>query len=871
MRTLIFILCALVASLQTGFGSTDSQDAAALRALMSEWQSPPPSWGTTDDPCETPWEGVSCKDSRVTILKLSTMGIKGTLSADIGTLSELTILDLSFNSELGGRLNPLIGNLTKLTTLILAGCSFNGSIPDELGSLQNLSYLALNSNQFTGKIPSSMGKLSNLYWFDIADNQISGPLPVSNEREPGLDLLHQAKHFHFNKNNLSGSIPEKLFHLNMTLFHVIFDGNTLTGRIPDSICLVRTIMVLVIQSGGLSGKVPEALFSFPQLQQVILDYNHFNGTLQLGTSVSKQLNLVSFINNNLSELVTGGYTESLILVGNPLCNQSSNKKYCTRSQQSPVPYSTSVVNCGSNLCPPDQSPSPQSCSCAYPFQGVMYFIAPLVRDVSNRTLFQELEKKLETVLDLTPGSVFLQNVSFNNDFYMQIYVKIFPSSGMYFSRSEIQDIGFDLSNQTFKAPSSFGPYYFIAFTYPFPAVEGRSTMSVGLKIGIAACCALLVIGLLVVTIYALRQRRRAERAIERSKAFGSWTRSGEENSDAPQLKGARWFSYEELRRCTNNFSVSNEIGSGGYGKVYRGMLPGGPIVAIKRAQQGSTQGALEFKTEIELLSRVHHKNLVSLVGFCFDQGEQMLVYEFVPNGTLRESLSGKSGILLDWRRRLRIALGSARGLAYLHELADPPIIHRDVKSSNILLDENLNAKVADFGLSKLISDDEKGHVSTQVKGTMGYLDPEYYLTQQLTDKSDVYSFGVVMLEMITAKQPIVKGKYIVREVKMAIDASDEESYGLKELMDPVIQIATNLIGFRKYTELALRCLEELAADRPTMSDVVKEIEMLLQSNGLSTHSQSASSSTISGSRKDPSEGAFDYSGAYSFSAKPEPK
>ncbi|KAG6472127.1 hypothetical protein ZIOFF_069584 [Zingiber officinale] len=233
MRTLIFILCALVASLQTGFGSTDSQDgletgvdvshlpftAAALRALMSEWQSPPPSWGTTDDPCETPWEGVSCKDSRVTILKLSTMGIKGTLSADIGTLSELTIL-------------------------ILAGCSFNGSIPDELGSLQNLSYLALNSNQFTGKIPSSMGKLSNLYWFDIADNQISGPLPVSNEREPGLDLLHQAKHFHFNKNNLSGSIPEKLFHLNMTLFHVIFDGNTLTGRIPDSICLVRTIMVL---------------------------------------------------------------------------------------------------------------------------------------------------------------------------------------------------------------------------------------------------------------------------------------------------------------------------------------------------------------------------------------------------------------------------------------------------------------------------------------------------------------------------------------------------------------------------------------------------------------------------------------------------
>lgn len=173
------------------------------------------------------------------------------------------------------------------------------------------------------------------------------------------------------------------------------------------------------------------------------------------------------------------------------------------------------------------------------------------------------------------------------------------------------------------------------------------------------------------------------------------------------------------------------------------MLSNGQVVAIKRAQQGSMQGGLEFKTEIELLSRVHHRNLVGLVGFCFEQGEQMLVYEFMPNGTLRESLSGKplylptlvvsstesteiqtmliagkSGIHLDWRRRLRITLGSARGLTYLHELADPPIIHRDVKSTNILLDENLTAKVADFGLSKLVSDSQKGHVSTQVKGTL---------------------------------------------------------------------------------------------------------------------------------------------------------
>ncbi|WOK95894.1 putative leucine-rich repeat receptor-like protein kinase [Canna indica] len=955
-----FFLLAFTVCLRTSSASTNQQDAAALRSLMNEWQNTPPSWGTTDDPCGTPWEGVSCSDSRVTALKLSTMSIKGTLSADIGTLAELKTLDFSYNNELGGPLIPNIGNLLKLTTLIVAGCSFSGTIPDALGSLRNLTYLALNSNKFTGSIPASLGKLSNLYWFDIADNQLTGTLPISTETEPGLDQLLQTKHFHFNKNQLQGSIPENLFSSSMTLLHVLFDGNKFTGKFPASICLVQTIEVLrldrnelsgpvpsninnltkinelnlannkltglmpnltgmenlnyvdlsnntfdptespawftelqsltalVIESGRLYGEVPKILFSFPQLQQVILDNNEFNSSLQMGENVSQQLQLVSFRNNNLTGVeVTASYTKSLILIGNPVCNSNINIKlaFCSLQQKPDVPYSTSLASCEANVCPTDQSLSPQSCICAYPYEGVMYFRAPRFTDLTNSTPFQQLESELWTKLGLSPGSVFLQNPFFNSDSYLQLEVKIFPTNGMYFNRSDIQMIGFDLSNQTFKPPKIFGPYFFIASQYPFPGENGKSSTSIGLIIGIAAGCTFLVIGLLIVTIYALKQKKRAQRAIELSKPFASWARSGDESSEAPQLKGARWFSYDELKRSTHNFSVSNEIGSGGYGKVYRGMLPGGQMLAVKRAQQGSMQGGLEFKTEIELLSRVHHKNLVALVGFCFDRGEQMLVYEYVPNGTLRESLSGKSGILLDWRRRLRVALGSARGLAYLHELADPPIIHRDVKSSNILLDESLNAKVADFGLSKLVSDNEKGHVSTQVKGTLGYLDPEYYMTQQLTDKSDVYSFGVVMLELITAKQPIEKGKYIVREVKMAINANDEEFYGLKDLMDPVIQNANNLIAFRKFTELALRCVEELAADRPTMSDVVKEIEMMVHADGLSTNSHSASSSAtefgnakavprhpyISMSKKEISSDAFEYSGGYSFSAKPEPK
>ncbi|KAG6518121.1 hypothetical protein ZIOFF_021523 [Zingiber officinale] len=352
----------------------------------------------------------------------------------------------------------------------------------------------------------------------------------------------------------------------------------------------------------------------------------------------------------------------------------------------------------------------------------------------------------------------------------------------------------------------------------------------------SVAAALIIAGL---GTYAYWQKKRAKKANNLNNPFASWGSAGDDAGDAPQLKLARCFSLDEIKRFTNNFSTDNEIGSGGYGKVYKGNLSDGQIVAIKRSQKGSKQGGLEFKTEIEMLSRVHHKNLVELVGFCFEKGERMLVYEYISNGTLSDNLSGSNDLKLDWKRRLNIALGSARGLAYLHDLAKPPIIHRDVKSSNILLDDNLTAKVADFGLSMLLLDSDRGHVSTTVKGTLGYLDPEYFMTQQLTAKSDVYSFGVVMLELISSRMPIAKGKYIVREVRTLLDKSEKELYGLKDIIDPALVEDGCLIGFWRFVELALQCVEDSSDDRPTMNDIIKEIENILKDDELKEKSNSA--------------------------------
>ncbi|CAN4080246.1 unnamed protein product [Withania somnifera] len=301
-----------------------------------------------------------------------------------------------------------------------------------------------------------------------------------------------------------------------------------------------------------------------------------------------------------------------------------------------------------------------------------------------------------------------------------------------------------------------------------------------------------------------------------------------QNQSLGTLRSGRRFTLAEIKAAANNFDESLVIGVGGFGKVFKAELDDGTLAAIKRANPQSQQGLQEFETEIEMLSKLRHRHLVSMIGFCDEQNEMILVYEYMANGTLRGHLFGSDLPSLSWKQRLEVCVGSARGLHYLHTGSERGIIHRDVKTTNILLDENLVAKMADFGLSKTGPSLEHTHVSTAVKGSFGYLDPEYFRRQQLTEKSDVYSFGVVLFEVICAR-PVINPSLPKDQINLAEWAMRfQQQRSLETIIDPQLAGQYSTESLMKFGEIAEKCLADEGKSRPTMGEVLWHLEYVLQ-------------------------------------------
>ncbi|KAL5227176.1 hypothetical protein ABZP36_015441 [Zizania latifolia] len=293
------------------------------------------------------------------------------------------------------------------------------------------------------------------------------------------------------------------------------------------------------------------------------------------------------------------------------------------------------------------------------------------------------------------------------------------------------------------------------------------------------------------------------------------------------------FTPENLAAITDDFAEENLLGEGGFGCVFKGILPDGRPVAVKKLKIGNGQGEREFKAEVDTISRVHHRHLVSLVGYCISDGQRMLVYDFVPNNTLYYHLHVNEAAVLDWPTRVKIAAGAARGIAYLHEDCHPWIIHRDIKSSNILLDNNFEAQVSDFGLARLAADSNT-HVTTRVMGTFGYLAPEYALSGKLTAKSDVYSFGVVLLELITGRKPVDASQPLGDESlvewarPLLIKAIEHREFG--DLPDPRMESKFDENEMYHMIGAAAACIRHSAVMRPRMGQVVRALDSLADSN-----------------------------------------
>ncbi|PKI55701.1 hypothetical protein CRG98_023917 [Punica granatum] len=291
------------------------------------------------------------------------------------------------------------------------------------------------------------------------------------------------------------------------------------------------------------------------------------------------------------------------------------------------------------------------------------------------------------------------------------------------------------------------------------------------------------------------------------------------------LGWGHWFTLRDLELATNRFSAENVLGEGGYGVVYRGRLVNGTEVAVKKLLNNLGQAEKEFRVEVEAIGHVRHKNLVRLLGYCIEGIHRMLVYEYVNNGNLEEWLHGamRQHGTLTWEARMKAILGTAKALAYLHEAIEPKVVHRDIKSSNILIDDEFNAKVSDFGLAKLLGSGES-HITTRVMGTFGYVAPEYANSGLLNERSDIYSFGVLLLEAITGRDPVDYGRpanevNLVEWLKMMVGNRRAE-----DVVDPNLEVKPSTRALKRALLVALRCVDPDADKRPKMTQVVRMLE-----------------------------------------------
>ncbi|XP_027936324.1 proline-rich receptor-like protein kinase PERK3 isoform X1 [Vigna unguiculata] len=508
----------------------------------------------------------------------------------------------------------------------------------------------------------------------------------------------------------------------------------------------------------------------------------------------------------------------------------------------------------SNCCKQDMvlKRASKSCHCAYPIKLDLF-----LSNVSQNPSWNDFLNELAVQLGLRNTQIELINFYVLSVSTLNISMNITPHKGISFSASEVSKINSSLSMHKVKLdPRLVGGYQLLNITWfepPAPSQaptlaaspvktpsyhsptamssSGSSGRRSNLFIILGIVIGIIFIGIISVLIFCLctflPKANAPPGETEKPRIESTISTVG----SLPHPSSTRFIAYEELKEATNNFETASVLGEGGFGRVFKGVLNDGTPVAIKRLTSGGQQGDKEFLVEVEMLSRLHHRNLVKLVGYFSnrDSSQNLLCYELVPNGSLEAWLHGPLGINcpLDWDTRMKIALDAARGLSYLHEDSQPCVIHRDFKASNILLENNFHAKVADFGLAKQAPEGRSNYLSTRVMGTFGYVAPEYAMTGHLLVKSDVYSYGVVLLELLTGRKPVDMSQPTGQEnlVTWARPILRDKDR-LEEIVDPSLGGKYPKEDFVRVCTIAAACVAPEANQRPTMGEVVQSLKMV---------------------------------------------
>ncbi|GJP48905.1 hypothetical protein CLOM_g8172 [Closterium sp. NIES-68] len=753
------------------------------------------------------WMGVHCND-RNEVVKLSLSGneLRGSIPPGISHLTALQHLDVRGN-HLQGSLVAEIAMLPALTYLDASNNGMNGWLPGAVANMTALHHLDLHHNAISGPLPSSIGALSKLTRLDLHSIDFTpAPLP------PSLGALSALAYLNLAYTQLSGPLPSSLANLSNLKF-LSLDGNALTG--PFNI-IPPNSSIHVIQAGHnqLSGGVPDVSL-YPHLRLLSLHDNNFTGPVP-----TADLNST---------------TTAVVLAGNPLCTSALYYRTCNVWQQRRL--------CSLPCASPNESPNPveflraQVCVCSVPVV-VRLFLQNPSYTVFNSEYADQFQHDTEAQLALQEGQVWLDNVSQREDNFEVATLRIYPAKAeapwaeeqraqLYAALGRLTRLSAIFGGVTFDGP----PPPPVASPPPPPlnvavATQSKSSFPVWAIVVTAVGVLCFATSVLLLLLWLRHQRRRQMLRPTKSKL----TLRLQEHFVRP-------IALAEVEAATNAFADDRLLGVGGYGSVYRGHGPNGEQWAVKRAQVTTVQSMHVFQNEVDVISAMSHRNLIALLGYCEDKGEQILVYEFAANGTLSALLrppADKPTPPLTLQQRVEIALGAAQGLFYLHSFARPPVIHRDVKSGNILLDADMQAKVADFGLLKASKGEGVAH-STQVAGTPGYLDPEYYSAFKVTAKSDVYSFGVVLLEIITGLPPIFESLDSTEctdgERQMTSLARWCAPYvqtgNVAKIVDPRLGADYPVDVVKGLADVAMACVQRHSKNRPDTSEVVRRLGDIL--------------------------------------------